>query len=338
MYATCLFCQHSLGRNESIESFPIGRRLAFDAHRGRLWVVCRRCERWNLSPLEIRWEAIEECERTFRTTRLRVSTDNIGLARVVEGLELVRIGNPLHPEIAAWRYGDQFGRRRRRAMVVTGVGLLAVAGVVGGATAAGLSFGSFAGVWQLPHVLANQRVLARVRAGDGRILKVRGADIRRSTLARGEDGTLELTLNHRGLRPEIFRGDDVTRVTGLIMPAVNRGGGSRRTVQDAVAVLEQWGSTRACLHRLTSASTRSSALPLSPKPLARIPAPTRLAAEMALHEEQERRAIEEDLAVLEAAWREAEDVASIADNLFVPETVERQLNELREARASRPRK
>ena len=85
MYSTCIFCHASLGRNEAIEHFPVGRRLAFDAAKGRLWVVCRTCERWNLSPLEERWEAIEECERLFRGTKLRVSTDNIGLARVKEG-------------------------------------------------------------------------------------------------------------------------------------------------------------------------------------------------------------------------------------------------------------
>ena len=28
MYATCLFCNKPLGQNESIEHFPIGRRLA----------------------------------------------------------------------------------------------------------------------------------------------------------------------------------------------------------------------------------------------------------------------------------------------------------------------
>src|SRR3954471_5674881 len=105
MYSTCIFCHAPLGANEVVERFPVGRRLAFDAGRGRLWVVCRKCERWNLSPLDERWEAIEEGERLFRDTRLRVSTDNIGLARISEGLELVRIGSPPRPEMAAWRYG-----------------------------------------------------------------------------------------------------------------------------------------------------------------------------------------------------------------------------------------
>ncbi len=60
MYSTCLFCHAALGRNEVIEPFPVGRRLAFDAARGRLWVVCQKCGRWNLTPVEERWEAIEE--------------------------------------------------------------------------------------------------------------------------------------------------------------------------------------------------------------------------------------------------------------------------------------
>ncbi len=101
MYAACLFCHGALGRNESIEHFPVGRRLAFDAAKGRLWVVCPRCARWNLTPLEARWEAIEEAERAYRDAKLRVATDNVGLAKLREGTELVRIGSPMLPEFAA---------------------------------------------------------------------------------------------------------------------------------------------------------------------------------------------------------------------------------------------
>src|SRR4029079_10209358 len=57
-----------------------------------------------------RWEAIEDCERRFRSTKIRFSTDNIGLAYLTEGLALIRIGPALKPEIAAWRYGRLLGR------------------------------------------------------------------------------------------------------------------------------------------------------------------------------------------------------------------------------------
>jgi hypothetical protein len=40
-----------------------------------------------------------------------------------------------------------------------------------------------------------------------------------------------------------------------------------------------------------------------------------LALEMALHEESEREALEGELAALELAWREAEEIAAIADSL-----------------------
>ncbi len=81
MYKTCMFCTRPLGTNEVIEYFPVGRRLAFDAERGRLWVVCRKCERWNFSRLEERWEAVEMCERLFRDTRIRVSTESRSTGR-----------------------------------------------------------------------------------------------------------------------------------------------------------------------------------------------------------------------------------------------------------------
>jgi len=81
-----------------------------------------------------RWEALEACEKIFHGTRVRVSADNVGLARHPDGLELVWIGEPLRQEFAAWRYGDQFGRRRKRQTLV-GVGIAAVFGgvIVGGA-------------------------------------------------------------------------------------------------------------------------------------------------------------------------------------------------------------
>src|SRR3990170_3191620 len=103
MYSTCIVCNKPLGKNEALEAFPVGERLAFDAARGRLWVVCKSCERWNLSPLDERWEAVEQAEKAYRDTRRRVATDNIGLAKLRDGTTLVRIGQPLRPQVAARR-------------------------------------------------------------------------------------------------------------------------------------------------------------------------------------------------------------------------------------------
>jgi len=142
LYSTCLFCHAGLGSNEVIETFPVGKRLAFDAEKGRLWAVCPRCGRWNLTPLEERWEAVEACERRFRGTVLRTSTDNIGLTRLREGLDLIRVGRPLRPELASWRYARTFQRRWIKHAAVT-VGLIGIGlAVPFGLSAAGIS-GSF---------------------------------------------------------------------------------------------------------------------------------------------------------------------------------------------------
>src|SRR6476660_8959903 len=70
VYTSCLFCHSDLGANHHLSTCPVGRRLAYDPKKGRLWVICTSCGRWNLTPLEERWEAIDECERLFRGTRL----------------------------------------------------------------------------------------------------------------------------------------------------------------------------------------------------------------------------------------------------------------------------
>ena len=62
--------------------------------------------------------------------------------------------------------------------------------------------------------------------------------------------------------------------------------------------------------------------------LDRIPQTVLLAMEMAAHEDIERRAMEGELAILEAAWKQAEEIASIADNLLTPGSVEDQFAQL----------
>lgn len=332
MFTTCIFCHRPLGANEAVEHFPVGRRLAFDAARGRLWVVCRACERWNLSPLETRWEAIEECERLFSVTRLRVSTDQIGLARLPEGLELVRIGEPRRPEFAAWRYGDQFGRRRRRAILIGGGVAVALGAVVVGASAAGVGLGGFGGLWgNIPNLINAMRKV-RLRTEDGRLLKVRGTEFKRARL-HGEGGAPVLSVKVRH-RIEQFRGAEALRHAGRLLPAINAFGGGKRTVQAAVQTLELWRGSEAYLERFF-AERAPYDLRGREKAVAALPAPTRLALEMALHEEAERRAIQGELELLEEAWREAEEIAAIADNLFLPAEVERSLEALKR-KAGRP--
>jgi hypothetical protein len=327
MYSTCLFCNRPLGANEVIEHFPIGRRLAFDGEKGRLWVVCRKCERWNLTPLEERWEAIEECEREFRGTRMRMSTEEVGLARLREGLELVRIGEPLRPEFAAWRYGDQFGRRRKRAMMWTAGAVVATGAVVAGAAAAGV--GVFGGIHVVPQIITNVPVRARIKTKDGRILKVRKQNLEKSRILVDSEHREEWAVYVKHQHGEDhFEGEEAVRVMGLLLPGLNEMIGTKPVIQDAVGRIEEAGDPEAYLQgvadevRSQTQRDREAWFKKKPGLITRLPKPTKLAIEMAVHEESERRALAGELLTLEAAWREAEEIANIADNMFVPRETE----------------
>jgi len=331
MYQTCMFCNKPLGENQVVEHFPVGRRLAFDAARGRLWVVCRKCERWNLTPIEERWEAVETCERLFENTRVRASTDNVGIARHPEGLELVRIGRPLRPEFAAWRYGDQFGRRRKRAMIY-GAGAAAVfGGVVIGGAATGLisgvvlaQSGNFVNMWR------NGRTLVKLRTDDGRVIRLKNPDLLGTRLRPpGEDGDFRLEVR-KGKKKEWFEGAEAERLIGLIMPRMNRAGGKAQTVQRAVDEIEHLGHPDAFLSDVVTGERFQDKKGV-PGYINKMPAETKLAVEMALHEEQERRALEGELWLLEQAWEQAEEIAAIADDLLLPEGTERFIEENRDS-------
>jgi hypothetical protein len=343
MYSTCLYCNNALGSNEVVETFPVGRRLAFDQAKGRLWVVCRKCEKWNLSPLEERWEAIETCERMFHDARKRVSTDNIGLAKLTEGLELVRIGAPMRPEFAAWRYGDQFGRRRTRAIAM-GVGATVVGGgvIIAGISAGILSGGGWAvyqGMNGLVELARKKRRLALVTAPNGQKLLVRGEDGDKTSIVLGDPHSegWSLDLHHKGGRIRL-EGEHARRATALIMPKVNVGGASRDKVHTAVQRIESSGDPAKFLQWLALNPPlsdpgywgRKNKVPLHG--LSKLPLETRLAVEMAVNEENERRVLEGELMLLELEWKEAEEIAGIADHLG-NESVEEQFQALKRGTA-----
>lgn len=351
MYSTCLFCHTQLEANEAVEHFPVGRRLAFDAAKGRLWVVCRRCERWNLTPIEERWEAIEECERSYRGTKLRVSTDHIGLARLDEGLELVRIGQPLRPEFAAWRYGDQFGRRRRKN-IIRGVAITAGAVAIPWlGPALGLSLGGFGGlIFQLSNLsyglYSNKRVVARVRDGDGHLLPIKALGARQTVMLKPTaDEPWGLRITHSRVADQRFqwlryekqqpqtdlRGEDALRAAAQLLPAVNATGASSKQVKDAVVLATEHTDPSVVFDRAARlAATKRSWNDFGKGAmLTLIPPDLRLALEMVSHEESERRALEGELYLLEEAWKEAEEIAGISDDMFLPEDITTKLDQMK---------
>ena len=367
MYSTCLFCNQSLCSNEVVEAFPVGRRLAFDQRRGRLWVVCRKCEKWNLTPLEERWEAIESCERLFRDTRKRVSTDNIGLARLAEGLELVRIGDPQRPEFAAWRYGDQFGRRRRRANVFGGVllaaGISSAAAIIGGnmflgggvvVTVGTLLNNALTLRFWVERTYHNRKILGEVPSTDGTQWLVRGRYLWAMRLipsASGDGWGLEVPCEANGIKQRVvIEGPNARRLAAKLVPRLTPDGGNRDQVRRGVNQIEERGDPEKYLNWLARNPRRVRDFMRGKDVVTgqrRSPGESQdtlilqgidalLAAEMAVNEENERRALEGELALLDEAWKDAEEIAAIADGLALPRSVEHGLLDLQGKRSKSP--
>jgi hypothetical protein len=343
VYSTCLYCSSKLGSNEMLERFPVGRRLAFDVAKYRLWIVCLQCQRWNLSPLEDRFEAIEDCERLFRGTYARTSTSNVGLARLRDGTTLVRIGAPLRPEFAAWRYGSEFFSRRTRAYARVGATVAGAAGISVGAgamfaPAATAVTGAFSvvampvlamgmvattalGTAMADDYFRFERILGRFRVGARKVVRVRAKHAQSIQLGfhRGEDATIRIQ-HDRGW--DTLEGARAMQATTVLLASTNQRGANARTVQSAVDQIEAAGNSA---RYLSSASRRNGwrgsryisvlnrirgigAMNLS--------FTERLALEMAVHEQIERRAAEGELAELHTAWVEAEEIASIVDGML----------------------
>src|ERR1051326_5386266 len=371
MYSTCLFCNGPLGANDRLAAFPVGQRLAFDPARGRLWVICTRCARWNLSALEERWEAIDECERLFRGTRLLYSTDNIGLARVSEHLELVCIGQALMPEIASWRYGTRIehyaaptnGQHRPRALVRRGTALprwiarRAAAALAGYATTVGLSDEA---MLKLRTFRRGDAVLARSVDEAGLPIVIRYAHLGAAELIRPDrDKPWRLVVRHDGGIARLAEGAGL-RTAGKMLASLNFGVSSNAEIQHAIAKLDEAGDREGYFTRVASLAMRTHwgrvpdapdegliepagssfaeriALQLANRsfwgrggtgseettPLFRLPAVDRLALEMAPNEDIERRGREGELAALAAAWKAADEIARISDELFADEVFE----------------
>ena len=324
MYSTCTFCHASLGANEALEHFPVGSRLAFDQARGRLWAVCPRCKQWNLTPLEQRWEAIEEGEKLYRDATQRVATDHIGMARLRDGTELVRIGEPLRPEFAAWRYGDRFATRLKRLWQWGVAGAVGVAGVIIAGPMTGLIAGGLSGLPFNLLTLAQSQyrdrkviarfadadgpfVLTHVHAASGRILTDPNAKLgwsvstlrRRTDVPVGRFGPSRSLTGKRKDERVIIAGDEALDALRATLPIVNSGGGRKQTVQDAVGLIEKAGSPERSFTAITKKSGRGEQHDPSWE-LSALPAEIRLALEMAAHEETERRALDGQLAALGA--------------------------------------
>lgn len=336
MFSACISCRSDLRRNQSLLHLPVGRRIAYELAHGRLWVICHRCGDWNLTPLEDRWEALEECERLFSTAPARSTTDTIGLARIGRGTELLRIGPAAsRSDIANWRYGKRLHRRRSwflyGAAIITGVSLAVL-------TAIDFSFdntllaawgAAILAVWivSVHNYLSGKLLWLRLRLASPRAV-IRPDDLPEIRLRRtGKRGHLAVILPG-GKTDRVLLGTQAADLLAVVLPRLNRKGGTPEEIEAAIRLVEQSeaspqsaGTDTVPWERVLRGTKRIALL--------KIPTPERLALEMAVEEDRELRALHGRAIRHLPAWEKAEEVAAIADNLLSPEPIRQWLARVR---------
>ncbi len=181
-------------------------------------------------------------------------------------------------------------------------------------------------LWSMFDGISASRTQTQLRTDDGRIIKLKRDDLPTVRLRPSGDGPGFRLSMLKGKKQEWFEGDQAERFASQIVPKVNKAGGRKRTVQSAVQEIEYHGHPDAFLADVVSGD-RFQGKKGEPGYVAKMPTATRLALEMALHEEEERRALEGELWRLERAWEAAEEIAAISDNLLLPPAIDGFLKE-----------
>ena len=363
MYSTCLRCDAAFRRNTDLKHLPVGRRIAFDTTRGRLWVVCDRCAQWNLAPLESRWEALHEADEAATAAEARAPGGLVGLARTASGLELLRVGGLPEADIANWRYGRQLERRHRRLRL-----LLAAIAVGTGALGAYVTWTSEApvlGVWvaavvgyYLFHLWKRPPQLAiRVSGADGRPRPIWFWRFNEVRLEQDPVGGEPVLVLPHGARESRLTGIDAARALTKLLPrfrAAEAGPADLGAALTRVGIAEgeRQVSSRSPTKRRKrrgrrrergSAAAGTSALrPWQrlislerPTSLRTMPVVSRLALEMAVAEEIEQEQLQAAAAEHGATWQSEEEVGAIADQLLLPEAVQAKFDALARGRGDR---
>lgn len=325
MYRTCAFCNAALDGDGGPSGLGVGRRLAFDEWRARLWVVCPRCTRWNLTPLDDRLERIEAVARVARDGRVLATTAQVALLRW-ERYDLIRVGKPPRVELAGWRYGERLkARTRERTRVVVPLTLAAVGLGIAANVAAGGSFGFL--VWQFGG-RADQIYLwmvgrRRVELTEppicehcGSLLTLQAKHVQHARVVSDARHDLAVLLTCPRCHSEaaLLAGPDAQTALRLGLAYLNLRRGSRRKANDAARVVDQAGGPHLLIRDIARRElTLRSLLP-----------ERQLALEMAVDEQAE---IEE----LERRWREAEEIAEIADGTLSSDAaIEDKLREIKQ--------
>jgi hypothetical protein len=290
-------------------------------------VICQRCGRWNLTPLDARLDVIAALERMAAAGRVAATTEQVALVRAGP-YDVVRVGKPPRIEMAGWRYGERLkARERERLKIVVPVTVAVIGATVALNVAAGGSIGGF--LWQVPNLssqiytgMVGRRkvnIEPPVCGHCGTIMVLRAKHVQSARLSRTTHQDLALLLRCPRCKEvgALLEGHDAELALrhGLTYVNLRRGKRVKRKAEEAASYVERHGGPEALLVRAARDELRVSTLRGAEG----------LAMEMAVDERAEVRDLERE-------WHRAEEIAEIADNLVVPPALEQQLKDLKQGR------
>ncbi|HZE93415.1 MAG TPA: hypothetical protein VEZ49_01825 [Gemmatimonadales bacterium] len=331
MFVSCAFCNASFDGDGGPSGLGVGRRIAFDEWKGRLWVVCPRCSRWNLTPFDDRLERLEAVARAASRGRVAASTDQVALIRW-ERYDFVRVGKPPRVELATWRYGERLrNRQRERMKVVVPLTVAAIGLGIAANVAAGGGFGMV--VWNIHRVadwiylrIMGGRKVSLVEppicAHCGNIMQLRARHIQFARLVPDQHAEMAIVVScpHCHTEGAQLTANEATHVLRQGLTYLNLKRGGRRRAEDAAREVDHVGGP----DQLVRDIARRELMLRNLRP------ERGLALEMAVDERAE---VEE----LERQWKEAEELADIADGTLSTSTeIEDELKRLKNRDGNQP--
>jgi hypothetical protein len=331
VFSNCAFCNAAFDGDGGPSGLGVGRRIAFDEWMGRLWVVCSRCSRWNLTPFDDRLERIESVARAASQGRIAASTDQIALIRW-ERYDLVRVGKPPRVELATWRYGERLRQRQRERMKVV---VPLTVGAIGLGIAANVVAGGGFGVvvwnihriadWLYLRMIGRRKVTLiepQICARCGTVMQLRARHVQHARVVPEAHTDMAVVLSCPSCHREgaQLTGPEAVQVLRQGLTYLNLSRGGRRKAEDAAREVDQVGGADRLVHDIAKRELTLRSL-----------RPERgLALEMAVDERAE---VQE----LERQWRDAEEIAEIADGTLGATTeVENELRRLKKRDGDQP--
>lgn len=325
MFSTCAFCSGALGGDGGPSGLGVGRRFSYDGWKSRAWVICQRCNRWNLTPFDERLDTIAALDRMAARGRVAATSEQVALIRVGP-YDVVRVGQPPRVEMATWRYGERMKARQREKMkVVVPVALVVVGVSIAINVAAGGSMGAFMG--QIPGIsnavyrglVGNRKIAIEppICARCGRVMVLRSRHVKDARLQRTTQADLALLVICPSCKGEgaLLEGADAETAlrSGLTYVNLRQTSKLKKKAAEAAQQVDACGGPESFLVRQAQREVKVNTYKGAEA----------LALEMAVDEQAE-------LRELERQWHEAEEVADIADNLLVDPAIEDALRRLKE--------